>query len=85
MPPSVEIHSHARGRARERGVTEQEIAATVAAGERRPAKYGRVSFRRNFAFGGAWRGREYATKQVEAIAVEQRSGWLVLTVIAKYF
>jgi hypothetical protein len=72
MPMPVELHPHARERALERGVTEMEIAATVDAGEPRSAKHGRTAFRRNFAFGGLWRGRRYATKQVEAIAVEER-------------
>ena len=36
-------------------------------------------------FGGLWRGRMYATKQVETIAVQERGDWLVITVLAKYF
>ena len=76
------MHANAR---RNGGVTEPEIVATVNAGERRPAKHDRTSFRRNFPFGALWRGRRYATKQVEAIAVEEQGRWLVITVIAKYF
>jgi hypothetical protein len=82
---AVELHPHARERAQERGVTISEIVDTVNAGERRSAKHGRTAFRRNFAFGGLWRGRRYATKQVEAIAVEDGGRWLVITVIAKYY
>jgi hypothetical protein len=85
MALAVELHSHARERAQERGVTEAEIVATVNAGERRLAKHGRTAFRRNFAFGGLWRGQRYATKQVEAVAVEEPGRWLVITVIAKYY
>ena len=85
MPPPVVLHPHARERAIERGVTEPEIIATVTGGEQRPAKHNRTSFRRNFRFGGLWRGRIYATKQVETIAVQERGRWLVITVIAKYF
>ena len=33
---------------------------------------------------GERRGRRYATKQVEAFAVEE-NGWFVITVIVKYF
>jgi hypothetical protein len=68
----------------ERGATEAEVIATVEGGERFPAKFGRTGFRRNFPFGGAWRGRAFATKQVEAYAVEEQ-GWLVITVIVKYY
>jgi len=62
-----------------RGVTEDEIISTVLTGERFPAKFGRVGFRRNFAFDSVWRGRRYATKEVEAYAVEKPDHWLVIS------
>lgn len=80
----ITLHPHARVRLIERGASEAEVIETVRAGERFPAKYGRTGFRRNFPFGGVWRGREYATKQIEAYAVEE-SGWLVITVIVRYY
>jgi hypothetical protein len=85
MSLPVELHPHARGRAIERGATEEEIVATVSAGEQFPAKLGRTGFRRNFVFDGLWRGRRYATKQVEAIAVVEADHWLVLTIWTRYF
>ncbi len=84
-PIPVELHPHASERALERGITEDEIVATVTGGEQRAAKHGRTAFRRNFPYGGLWRGRRYATKQVEAVAVKEQSRWLVITVIARYF
>ena len=36
------------------------------------------------AYLAAWRGHQYANKEVEAIAVEISGGWLVLTAIARY-
>lgn len=81
----VKLHPHAIGRLPERGATEEEVRLTVAGGERFPAKYGRSGFRRNFAMSGEWRGRHFETKQVEVFAVEEGSGWLVITVITKYF
>lgn len=68
----------------ERGATEEEVHATVEAGERLQAKLGRVGFRRNFAYNSTWRGRFFATKQVEAIAIEE-DGWLVITVVVRFF
>jgi len=59
--------------------------ATVLYGERVPAKYGRVGFRRNFPFQGRWGNRTYDTKQVEAIAVEEENRILVITVIVRFF
>jgi hypothetical protein len=81
---NVRLHPHAVERLAERGSTEEEVVATVLEGESFPAKFGRTGFRRNFIFGGEWRGRRYATKQVEAYAVEEE-GWLVITVVVKYF
>ena len=83
--PVVEIHPHARERAPERGVSEQEMVETVHTGESFPVKFGRMGFRKIFGYNGTWRGRRYANKEVEAIAVEISGGWLVLTVIARYF
>ena len=80
----VALHPHAKSRLIERGATEAEVIETVREGERFPAKYGRTGFRRNFPFNGVWCGRQYATKQVEAFAVEE-SGWLVITVIVRYY
>jgi len=82
---NIRFHSHARQRLAERGATEGEVTAAIESGERFPAKFGRTGFRRNFAFGGDWLGRNYPTKQVEAYAVEQDEGWLVITVLVKYF
>lgn len=81
---NVRLHPHAQVRVKERGATEEEIVATVERGERFPAKFGRVGFRRNFAYNSTWRGRSFATKQVEVIAVEE-DGWLVITAVVRFF
>jgi len=80
----VRLNPHAAARMAERGATEAEVVATVEQGERFAAKFGRTGFRRNFPFGGPWRGRTFATKQVEAYAVQEQ-GWLVITVIVRYY
>jgi hypothetical protein len=82
---AVRLHPHAEARSTERGATLDEVEATVAGGERFPARFGRVGFRRNFTFGGIWRGRHYRTKQIEAFAVEEDGDWLVITVLVRYF
>jgi hypothetical protein len=82
---TIRLHPHARERPAERGATESEVIATVEHGERFAAKYGRAGFRRNFPFEVTWRGRRYATKQVEAYAVDEEGAWLVITVVVKYF
>jgi hypothetical protein len=72
-------------RARERGATQEEIRSAVQDGDRFPAKFGRVGFRRNFQFNGIWRGKRYVTKQIEAYAVEEDGRWIVITIVTKYF
>jgi hypothetical protein len=81
----VRLHPHAAARMAERGATAEEVEATVVAGERFPARFGRIGFRRNFTFAGDWRGRRCQTKQVEAYMVEEDGEWLVITVVVKYF
>jgi len=80
----ITLHPHAQARLAERGATQAEVIATVEAGERFPVKLGRSGFRRNFAYNDLWRGQRYATKQVEAIAIEEH-GWLVITVLVRFF
>jgi hypothetical protein len=82
---AVRLHPHAATRIIERGATQAEVEAAVLGGSQFPARFGRTGFRRNFRFGGTWRGRAYATKQVEAFAVVDAGDWLVITVIVKYF
>ncbi len=82
---TVRLHSHARDRLAERGASEDEVVQTVEGGERFPAKLGRVGFRRNFPFAETWRGKVYSTKQIEAYAVFEDDGWLVITVLVKFF
>lgn len=82
----IRFHPHALERIIERGATEDEVRATVESGEKFPAKFERVGFRRNFLFNDLWRGRSYLTKQVEVYAVEEKpQEWLVITVITRYF
>jgi hypothetical protein len=69
----------------ERGASEDEARATVGQGERFPAKFGRIGFRRNFPFGGDRHGRYYHTKQLEVYAVQEGDDWIVITVLTRYF
>ena len=81
----VVLDAHAVGRAADRGCTPAEVESTVREGERFPAKYGRSGFRRKFRGPWRWRGRRFDTKEIEAYAVEQPDGWLVITVISRFY
>jgi hypothetical protein len=81
----VRLHPHAVDRLAGRVTTEQEVVGTVLEGEPFQARFGRSGFRRDFPFRGTWRGRYYETTQIEAYAVREGDGWLVLSLITKYF
>lgn len=82
---NVTLHPHALERAAERGAEPGEVLATVERGEASPAKHQRTVFRRNFP--GPWtrRGKTFDTKQIEAYAAPEADGWIVITVIVRYF
>lgn len=82
---SVRLHPHAVDRLVERGATEAELVMAVEAGEQFPAKFGRTGFRRNFPCPHPWRGRRFATKQVEVYAVREGTNWLVISFVTRYF
>jgi hypothetical protein len=81
----VRIHPHARQRMRERGATTAEIQQTIDSGVAAPVKFGRTRFRRVFSFSALWNGKHFASKQIDAFAAKIPGGWLVVTVIVKYF
>jgi hypothetical protein len=81
----IRIHPHAAQRIRERGATAGQVRQTVTMGTRSPAKLGRTKFLRVFAFGRTWNGKWYPKQQIEAFATTIPDGWLVVTVIVKYF
>ena len=82
----VRLHPHARTRARERGTSAAEVVLTVRLGTPSRAKFGRTLFARTFAYNRTWFGKRYARKRVQAFAAPQKDGgWLVVTVIVKFF
>ncbi len=82
---TIKIHPHAAQRMRERGATAAQVRQTVVQGTSSAAKFGRTKFSRVFAFGKKWNGKHYARQEIEAFAATIPEGWLVVTVIVKYF
>ncbi|HOC89864.1 MAG TPA: DUF4258 domain-containing protein [bacterium] len=82
---NITISQHARERMAERGVLESEVNFAIQNGERFSAKFGRIGFRCNFSYDDFWNGKKYGCKQVEVLAVDDAAGWIVATVLAKYF
>jgi hypothetical protein len=81
----IRILPHARTRMRERGATVAEVRQCVDGGQQAIAKFGRTRFRRVFRFDQTWNGARYAHKQIDAFAATIPGGWLMVTVIEKYF
>lgn len=81
----IRILPHARTRMQERGATVAEVRQCVDGGRQAIAKFGRTRFRRVFRFDQLWNGSRYAHKQIDAFAATIPGGWLVVTVIVKYF
>jgi hypothetical protein len=81
----VTFHPYALERLKERGALENEIILAVKTGEQFAGKHGRTGFRLNFIFNGQWNNKYFATKQVEAYAINENNTWVVITVIVKFF
>jgi hypothetical protein len=79
------IHPHALRRMRERGASAAQVRQAVLHGEPSPAKYGRRRFRSVLPFGARWNGKHFAFKQIDVFAATMHGGWIVETVIVKYF
>jgi hypothetical protein len=81
----IVFSSHAREKMLDRGASEAEVEAAIRAGNVEPARKGRLMFRKNFAFGRRWRGKQCAVKQVAPIVVDEADRWVVVTVFVYYF
>jgi hypothetical protein len=80
---SVRLHPHAKERLSERGASEEEIITAMRQAKRSRQSLAAQVFRRNFAFGGLWKGKVYATKQVEVYAVQEGEDWLAITFVTR--
>ena len=82
---NVTLHPHAKARLAERGATESRGRGDSSRGRTIPGKVWPSGFRRNFSCQSHWRGKFYATKQIIAFAASAPDGWLVITLIVKYY
>ncbi len=81
----IRLSAHARQQLRFRGVTEQEVIDAILSEPWGPAELGRLERRKNYIFGREWNGKEYATKQVRPVFVEESAEIVVVTVYSYYF
>jgi len=81
----IRLSGHARQQPQFRGATEQEVAETIRGENWQPAGSGRQECRKNFPFNTIWNGKQYATKQVRPIFVEEPNEIVAVTVYVYYF
>ena len=81
----IRLSKHAVGYLTKRGFTAAEVEAALRAGPWRAAELGRLNCRKDFAYGREWNGKNYSTKQVRPVFVEEASEIVVITVYTYYF
>ena len=81
----VHFSEHALEQLHYRGTTKEEIADTIRNGAWQPAELGRLECRKDFGYNKDWNGRQYKTKQVRPIFVEEDGEIIVVTVYVYYF
>lgn len=79
------LSAHARQQLALRGASEEEVVSAIREGEPLPARERRVSFRKNFPYRAAWKGKLYDVKQVLPIVIEETEALVVVTVYVFYF
>jgi hypothetical protein len=62
-----------------RGTTEEEVVEAIRQAEWQPAERGRFECRREFPFGREWNGRQYSSKQVRPVFVDEPETIVVVT------
>ena len=70
---------------KERGASKKEVSEAIAEGEKIPAKYNRVAYRKNFQYNSHWGGKFYHIKQVMPVVKEEKDKIVVITVYTFYF
>ena len=82
---SIRLSGHSRDQLAFRGATEREVVEAIQTEPWRPAESGRVECRKDFAFNAIWNRKQYATKRVRPIFVEEPDEIVVVTVYVYYF
>ncbi len=81
----IRLSGHACQQIQFRGATDDEVSETIRSGEWQVAEGGRIECRRDFPFNAIWNKKQYATKQVRPIFVEESTEVVVVTVTCIIF
>jgi hypothetical protein len=81
----IRLTKHAAGYQKLRGFTQAEVEDAIRTSAWEPAELGRLECRKNLPFGGEWSGKQYATKQVRPVFIEDDLEIVVITVYTYYY
>jgi hypothetical protein len=84
-PKPVHLSQHASRYVQRRGFTEAEVEQAIRQAPWTPARQGRMECVHDFPYNRTWNGRQYATKRVRPIFVEEPERIVVVTVITYFF
>lgn len=81
----VRLSEHAKERLWYRGAAAEEVIECIKTTKWQPAKRNRLQCSKDIAFNGIWNGRNYKTKQVNPVFVEEETEIIVITIYVYYF
>ncbi|MDI6788902.1 MAG: DUF4258 domain-containing protein [Planctomycetota bacterium] len=79
------LSGHAQEQMSRRGYSFEEVKDAIHTASWKPAGSGRLECNRNFPYNKEWNKKQYATKRVRPIFVEEPEGIIVVTVYTYYF
>jgi hypothetical protein len=83
-PKPIRLSAHAAEYAATRGFSIAEVEDAIRTTPWSSAELGKLECRKDFPFSGAWHGREYRTKTVRPIFVDEPAEIVVVTVYTYY-
>ncbi len=81
----IRFSRHASQNLAFRGATEEEVSECIRTADWERSELGRFECRKDFRFDREWDGRQYDTKQVRPIFVDEPVAIVVVTVYVYYF
>jgi hypothetical protein len=82
---SIRLSNHALRYMSKRGFTVAEVEEAIRTAAWQPAELERLECRKDFSYDKEWNGKNYATKQVRPVFVEEAAEIVVVTVYTYYF
>ena len=81
----IRLSEHAQRQLRSRGTTIEEVVEAIRTQPWQPAELGKLECRKDFVYNVTWNQRQYATKQVLPVFVDEPGEIVVVTVYVYYF